>query len=179
METQSLHQIMNEMASRVDAIHPEPKDLRPSNPLSELEAFIQIDPLLASLQKDYLDAKSQRVELVALYGGEDAMVEVIMDMEDSAWCAMQTRFLELHDERELMERAQRLMRRAEEKIEDEKQREKVYEAKQFSYYLDTLAKIKEMNKPSNILEVALLFLIFKISPFNFQPNLQMRHRVAA
>lgn len=179
MEALSLHQIMNDMASRIDAIHPEPKEQRPTHPLSELDAFIQIDSLLASLQKDYLEAKSQRIELVAIYGSEDAMVEVMMDMEDSAWCAMQTLYLELREERELMERAQRLMRRAEEKIEDEKQREKVREAKEYSYYLQTLAKIKEMNKPSNILEIALLLWIFKISSFNYQPNLQMRQGMAA
>lgn len=162
---------MNEMASRVDAIHPAPKEMRPSQPLSELDAFVQIDPLLGNLQKDYLEAKSQRIDLVALYGNDDAMAEVIMDMEDSAWCAMQTRYLELREERELMEKAQRMMRRAEEKIEDEKEREKIFEAKQFSFFLETLERIKEMNKPSNILEIALLFWIFKIAPFSDRPYL--------
>lgn len=170
---------MNEMASRIDAIHPASAEQRPAQPLSELEAFVQMDGLLGSLQKDYLDAKAQRVELVALHGDSDAMAEVAMDMEDSAWCAMQTRYLELRAEREIMERAQRLMRRAEEKIEQEKAREKAYEAKQLAYYLKTLEKIKEMNKGPNIFEWAILFLIFKISPFQDRPDFAMQHRMAA
>lgn len=179
MKAQSLNQIMNDMASRIDAIHPAPAEQRPTQPLSELDAFIEMDHLLASLHKDYLDAKAHRVELIALYGDNDAMAEVAMDMEDSAWCAMQTRYLELREKREVMERAQRLMRRAEEKVEQEKAREKAYEAKQFAYYLKTLEKIKEMNKTPSILEWAILFLIFKISPFHDRLNFTMQNRMVA
>ena len=149
-----------------------------SEPLSELNAFIQMDGLLASLHKDYLDAKAQRIELVALYGDDDAMAEVAIDMEDSAWCAMQTRYLEVREQREMMERAQRLMRRVEEKIEQEKAREKEYEARQFSYYLQMVEKMKELNKVPQILQWAVLLLLFKIPPFDGKPNPYMQQNMS-
>ncbi|HPD83515.1 MAG: hypothetical protein R3D88_05700 [Alphaproteobacteria bacterium] len=179
MKEQSLHQIMNDMASRLEVLHVPASSKRAPTPLSELEAFMQIDDLLMSLNKDYLEAKAQRIELVALYGSEDAMVEVIMDMEDSAWCAMQTRYLELRAERELMERAQRLMRRAEEKIEEEKLREKIYEAHQFAYFVKILEKVKEMNKTPKIFEWAFLLLLFKLEPFHDRPDYLMKQAMAA
>ncbi len=179
MKAPSLQQIMNEMASRVDAIHPAPPEQRPAQLLSELDAFIQMDHLLASLHKDYLDAKAQRVELIALHGDADAMAEVAMDMEDSAWCAMQTRYLELREEREIMERAQRLMRRAEEKIQEEKARDKEYETKKLAYHLKIIDKVKEMNKTPNILEWALVLAILKVSPFHPRSHYSMQQTMAA
>ena len=178
VKEQSLHQIMNEMASRLEVLRPPAPKKKAPMPLSELEAFMQMDDLLTSLNKDYLDAKAQRIELVALYGDDDAMAEVAMDMEDSAWCAMQTRYLELREEQELMERAQRLMRKAEERIENEKASEKAYEAQQVAHYVKTLANIKEMNKTPKIFEWAFLMLIFKLEPFNDKPA-YMKQAMAA
>lgn len=169
---------MNEMASRVDAIHPAPPEQRPAQLLSELDAFIQMDHLLASLHKDYLDAKAQRVELVALHGDTDAMAEVAMDMEDSAWCAMQTRYLELREEREIMERAQRLMRRAEEKIEEEKARDKELEAKKLAYQFKVIEKVREMNRAPNLLELVLILAILKVSPFHPKPQFMPQQMAA-
>lgn len=181
MSGMSLNEIMNEMASgslkgAMGVLNiPKPAGSQaPVAPLSELDAFIQMDSLLASLHKDYASAKAQRIELTALYGGEDAMVEVAMDMEDSAWCAMQTRYLELRGQGDLMERAQRLMRQALERIENdkalEKEREAAYKAKQFAHFLKVSQKIKEMNRVPQIFQWAILLLIFKIPPFDDKPN---------
>jgi hypothetical protein len=181
VKKQSLHQIMNEMATRLETLQPATPEKRSLVPLSELEAFLQMDSLLASLNKDYLDAKAQRIELIALYGNEDAMVEVAMDMEDSSWCAMQTRYIELREERELVERAQRMMRRVEEKIEQEKARNKAYEAEQFTYYMRAVQKMKEMNKNPKVFEIGFaLMLLFKMYPLNYTPNNMMpRNGMAA
>ncbi len=53
------------------------------------------DPILASLIKQYLNASRQHKGLLRSHGTQDAMVEVAADMVDSAWCALQTRLLEL------------------------------------------------------------------------------------
>jgi hypothetical protein len=53
------------------------------------------DPILASLIKQYLNASRQHKGLLKSNGSQDAMVEVAADMVDSAWCALQTRLLEL------------------------------------------------------------------------------------
>lgn len=171
---------MNDMATRLDTLQPSAPEKRSATPLSELAAFLQMDNLLASLNKDYLEAKSQRIELVALYGSDDAMVEVAMDMEDSSWCAMQTRYIELREDRELIERAQRMMRRAEEKIEQEKARDKAYEAQQFAYYMQTMERAKKLNKVPQIFEISfILMMLFKLTPFAQNQNHSMQHGMAA
>ncbi|HPF78182.1 MAG TPA: hypothetical protein PLF01_02720 [Alphaproteobacteria bacterium] len=171
MQGQSLNQIMNDMVARLDVLRPDDPSQRSPQPLSELEAFMQMDTLLANLNKQYLEAKQQRKELVALNGADDAMAEVAMDMEDSAWCAMQTRYLELRQERELMEKAQRLMREAEEAVEAEIKRDKEKEFNNYVYWTKTLQRIREKNKTPKIFEWAFLMLIFKIEPFgNHRPS---------
>ena len=46
------------------------------------------------------------------------MAEIAIDMEDSAWCAMQTRYIELRAKRHLMARAQDMMRHRDKQIEE-------------------------------------------------------------
>lgn len=53
------------------------------------------DPLLASLIKQYLNASRQHKSLMKLHGYHDPMADVAADMVDSAWCAVQTRIIEL------------------------------------------------------------------------------------
>ena len=176
VKKQSLHQIMNDMVQRLDRLQPQEPKKRAPAPLSELEAFMQMDGLLASLNKDYLEAKSQRRELAALYGDEDAMAEVAMDMEDSAWCAMQTRYLELRAERELMERAQRLMRGVEEKIEEEKAKDKVLEAQQLAYSVRVVEQLraKERRVTIGAFEALFVLMIFKLIPSHQAPSFNQR-----
>ena len=170
---------MNDMVQRLDVIHPDASPKGMTAPISELEAFIQMDDTLAQLNKDYLEAKVQRLELVALNGADDAMAEVALDMEDSAWCAMQTRYLELREERELMERAQRMMRKIEAEIEKVKLSEQAAEARQVAGYMKVLERIKQMAKEPKIYELLLLFMIFKFEPFQDRPDPFMRQAVAA
>ena len=170
MKEQSLHQIMNDMVRRLDDICPAEQLKCAPKTLSELDAFICIDYLLADLNKQYLEAKSYRQELVALHGADDAMAEVAIDMEDSAWCAMQTRYIELRRRRDLMERAQRMMRQADEEVEAEIQRDKERELKKFIQHSKILAQIKEQNRVPRIFEWAFLMLLFKMEPFHDRPN---------
>lgn len=161
---------MNEMAARLEIIQFECKHGHAPKKLSELEAFLFIDSLLASLNRQYLDAKRHRQQLVALYGPDDAMAEVAMDMEDSAWCAMQTRYIELRQQGKLMEQAQRMMREAEQQVaealERERKRDKEKEFQQYLYWTKILAHIRELNKTPHIFEWAILMLIFRMEPFN-------------
>ena len=170
MKEQSLHQMMNDMVTRLDAICANDPKKRAHEPLSELEAFIHIDGLLASLNKQYIEAKNHRKELASLYGANDAMAEVALDMEDSAWCAIQTRYLELRDQRELMARAQRLMRGAEEAVEDEAKREKQKEIDKYIYWTKTLEQVKKVNKTPRIFEWIVLLLLFKLPPTSDPPH---------
>lgn len=125
---------MNDMAGRMDAFQPEQSSRASAQGLSEIEAFMCFDEVLASLNKQYLEAKQQRKELMAIHGADDAMVEVALDMEDSSWCAMQTRYIELRQERELMEKVQRLMRASEETAELQAQKDKEKEFDKYVYW---------------------------------------------
>lgn len=158
MKEQSLRQIMNDMVTRLDTIRPDDPKKRAPEPLSELEAFIRMDDLLASLNKQYLEAKAQRKELVALNGAEDAMAEIAMDMEDSAWCAMQTRYLELRIKRELMERAQRMMRQSEEMVEYHAEREVEKDKQKTIDFAKMLARLQIENRAKPYLYFVLILL---------------------
>lgn len=175
----SLQAIMNDMASRLEVLRDDPRDKPKPKPLSELEAFLQIDELLGSLNKDYLEAKSQRKELAALHGADDAMTDVAIDMEDSAWCAMQGRYLELRGERRLMKRAQRLMLQADADVALEQKRDQEYEAKKLAHYMQTMKYAREQNKAPNYLEAFLVFMFLKPHALNqnFQPY--RRNNIAA
>ena len=94
------------------------------------------------------------------------MAEVALDMEDSSWCAMQTRYIELRQERELMEKVQRLMRASEEQAELEVEKDKEKQLDKYIYWSQTVQKIREMNTPPRIFEWAILLSVFKITPFD-------------
>lgn len=183
MKEQSLHQIMNKMVARLDTLQiDDAQKQSTAKKLSELEAFMQMDSLLASLNKEYLEAKAQRKNLCQLNGKGDAMAEVAMDMEDSAWCAMQTRYIELRQSREKMERAQHLMRESEkgeaEAVEKQAKADKEKEFNNYIYWSRTVPKMREMNKTPYIFEWAILLLVFKVKPFHYPTNV-MNHAHAA
>lgn len=103
----TLQAIMNDVSRRLDQ---EPSSYAPTRAvLSEMDAFMLLDPLLASLNKEYLDAKHNRLRAEKDYGSGDGMTELAALLEDSAWCAMQTRYMEVRSERAMMAKAQDLM----------------------------------------------------------------------
>lgn len=55
------------------------------------------DAVLASLIKQYLNASRHHKALLKRQGAIDPIVDVMADMVDSAWCAIQTRLIELGD----------------------------------------------------------------------------------
>ena len=72
MGQKSLNEMMNELAQGRNTVRRnhapfKPNQTSPEEALSELDAFAQLDDLLESLQKQYLDAKAQRAELTAVW----------------------------------------------------------------------------------------------------------------
>lgn len=167
---------MNEMAQRAEALCALREDGCSAEPLSELEAFVSMDSTLAALNKEYLEARDYRRELAKLHGHDDPMVEVAADMEDSSWCAMQTRYIELREKRELMEQAQRLMRQSEDKIEIAIEEKKKRQVTRFMEWARSLQLLKKNNKPDPILEWALIVVLF--SPRNLLRPPSLRSQFA-
>lgn len=166
-----LQSILNDAANLLasGAVTFEKADLKP---MSELEAFASLDPLLSSLRKEYLDAKSQRAQALREYGAGDAMSEMAEWAEDSAWCAMQTRYMELRADRVMMAQAQVIMHESLEEYRALETRAKQKEAVRCAEQLLLFQKmrdVKEENKSS--LWLLMLFLLTDQNSFfrSYQP----------
>lgn len=114
--------------------------------MSELEAFIALDELLAGLHKEFADTKARAQEVIVKHGLDDPMALIAADLEDSAWCRMQTRYLELRTQRTLMERAQAMMRDVEREEERKKKEEENKKHASFLHHVWIIENYKK-NKP--------------------------------
>lgn len=119
---QSLQDVMNAVGVAIDGLKPSPQPV-----LNDFDAFLRIDPLLSQLHKEYLDAKDQRRRAKAEFG-DDGMCEMAAILEDSAWCSMQARYMELRGDAGRMAAANQIIKddrreRAEEKARDERERQ--------------------------------------------------------
>lgn len=174
----SLQDIMNDVSARLDGalLLPPPVPV-----LTELQAFLTFDPLLASLHKEYLDAKDNRAKAVKDFGADDAMTEMAMLVEDSAWCAMQTRYMELRADRALMAKAQDLME--EERLAATRQREKenAKDALRYYNYLDMIVRMRRKRESDmNWAALALLLVLNgNLDGFRFYQPMHQFNRLAA
>ncbi len=134
----------------------------PARALGEMEAFAALDPLLADLNKQYLDARENRVQVLKDFGADEPMSEMALLVEDSAWCAVQTRYMELRAQREMMAQAQAMMQQArmEEELEVKAQKER--EADEQYKQLQFVAQMTERKKGTDAsgLWLALYVLFF-------------------
>ncbi|PZQ43274.1 MAG: hypothetical protein DI551_12430 [Micavibrio aeruginosavorus] len=107
---------MNEVSQQLAQTPLAPEPIKGA--LDEMQAFVMLDPLLADLHKQYLDAKANYQSALKEFGKHDGMTEIAAQMEDSAWCAMQTRYMEVRADRAMMAQAQSMMA---ESIQEEKE----------------------------------------------------------
>lgn len=77
---------------------------------TRFDAWTAIDPLLADLYKQFLDAQSYHRKVAKRHGAADPMATVAADMTDSAGSAFQTRLLEIRRDRSLRRRVLALLR---------------------------------------------------------------------
>lgn len=173
-----LQDILNDVSAQLQSGKVVGPAVKPA--LSELHAFILCDDLLASLHKEYLDAKENRLAAQKEFGSEDGMTDMAMILEDSAWCAMQTRYMEARANRLMMKRAQSLMEDARKKQEKIKRAEEEKEALETLRNLQTISRIR---KAQDGQMVALWFLIlwytkFEYMMFRAQPTHQFNKLAA-
>jgi hypothetical protein len=114
-QKRSLHDIMNDMVRAPATLIPQ-KEISPA---AEADAFIALDPLLAGLHKQMLNAQAQLKKLKKSNGKKDAMTAVAADMLDSARSAFETRLIELRRDHFKIRAARRLLRKADEKAAQE------------------------------------------------------------
>ena len=96
MPRASLTELMNSMIARVDAVQSSQDTIIPEERYwSMISLYIQVDPVLVQLYKQYCDTKDQLGQLLADVGASDPMTEIAWDMHDSLRSAIDTRLVEL------------------------------------------------------------------------------------
>ena len=138
--------IMNEVSARLDHA---PAFARPSlkrDTIDEMQAFLLLDPLLADLNKQYQDARGSRLQAEKDFGRSDGMTDMTVMMEDSAWCAMQTRYMELRDDRKLMAKANAMVDESRRDEEEKARAQKEREALKIFEQMQMFARMREANQ---------------------------------
>jgi DUF438 domain-containing protein len=101
----SLSELMNAMISRLEYTHPEEMDFaHESKKWEMIGTYVSVDPVLASLYKEYCAAKENLGKLLVDKGAQDPMTEIAWDVHDSLRSAIETRLLELKDDGEVSSR---------------------------------------------------------------------------
>jgi hypothetical protein len=112
----TVNDIMKQMAGRMDALLDARERTQKARETGvvpdELRFWLAVDPLLADLNKQFIDARAQHIRLSRLHGPKDPMTDVADDMVDSAQCAFETRLLELRKDEDSKRTVLALMRRA-------------------------------------------------------------------
>lgn len=144
-----LMDILNEVSARLD--HAPARSVASTmsgqcGALDELQAFILIDPLLGGLHKEYLDARAMRAQTQREYGAADGMTDLAVMMEDSAWCAMQTRLMELRADRALRAKANAMIEESRKEEEEREAAEKKREALRLIDQMLTFTRMREMQE---------------------------------
>lgn len=140
-----LQSIMNDVSACIG------KAAQVVSPVTELDAFTHFDPLLARLRKEYLDAKAVRCQSEKDFGKDDPMTDMAVMVEDSAWCAMQTRYMEVRADRALMAKVQELMDGERQKAVQKRGRENLEDALRYYRHFETIERVRKKN--AGLLEV--------------------------
>lgn len=171
-----LSDVINDMAAGRMALQPlnphaTSQKINGATALDELGAFIQMDGILAHLHSLYMKSRSQHAAARKEHGADSPMADIAADREDSAWCAMQTRLMELRADGALMRQAQKMMRESEEEALRKEHEDKEKQAKELVFRLETALLIKERNKVHHIYEWLILWMLFEPHASRWLPSL--------
>ena len=96
----SLSDLMNSMIAHLEYTHPEEMESIPeAKQWDMIHLYISLDSVLASLYKQYCAAKENLGKLLIEKGEQDPMTEIAWDSHDSLRSAIETRLLELKDDK--------------------------------------------------------------------------------
>jgi hypothetical protein len=79
------------------------------------------------------------------------MTDMAMMVEDSAWCAMQTRYMEVRSDRCLMAQVQELMEEERQKAIQKREQENREDALRYYRHFETMERMRKKN--ASLLEV--------------------------
>lgn len=169
-EDRSLQTVMNEMAQRIDTLLPAEKNSRLSHEqkIAEIQVYRTIDPLLSDLCKEYEDIKEQHKTLLKLNGKDDPMCEIAADMLESACSAVDTRMIELKEDKKIVARAAlRRQKMLEEEKLAEEQAKQARLKRQTEFWQKNKREQKTEAEKTDPAEVMLAcFLLYLITKWN-------------
>lgn len=140
---------MNEVSARLDrAPVKQPHIIQHHDGLDEMQALMALDPLLAGLHKQYLDAKASRLQARSEFGADDGMTEMAAMMEDSAWCSMQTRYMEVRADRRLREQANSMVEESRLEIEEAARKRRAEDTWRYVQAIQTMVRMREEDRRS-------------------------------
>ncbi len=125
----SVNDILNKIDARLDDLRltDDTAPVVSLDPLSEIGLYITNDRLLADLYRQYLESQKHYITSIQTHGKDAPMTEIASDMSESAFCAMETRLIELREEESLAQRVMKLQEQQRETyIEDMKARQSEY-----------------------------------------------------
>lgn len=93
MTQQKLDEILGTISRLIEQARPEERD--GTCLLDEIETYLNHDPLLSGLHRDYLDARAVCARLLRDSGADDPMTEIAVDRLESCLGAFETRLIEL------------------------------------------------------------------------------------
>lgn len=136
MKQTDLQGIIRDMATRIDSYHVGDEHSGRRGLLSEVEAYMSVDSTLASLYKQYLDARNSRVRALQQAGEDSAMAAIARDLEESAQSAIETRMIELRADKLKRMNAEHMMAEAHlaELAETRSDRARFYARQQQEHY---------------------------------------------
>lgn len=119
MKTGSLQDIMNDMARRLDVIRTDDDSYGINDgSVSEMGAYAAVDPVMADLYRQYLNARKRHKTLTNQNGDDDALAAVAGEQAESLDSALQTRLIELRGDKKLSARVETIMTRSLHKTEE-------------------------------------------------------------
>lgn len=116
-EKPSIENILREIAGRTKGLQEGRAAMM--GPMTALNAFIGIDPVLGALNKALLAARAWRENVVEQHGADAPMAEVAADMVDSADSAFRTRLIEVRQDPAIRREAVKAVREQRASIKQE------------------------------------------------------------
>lgn len=159
MSDQSLNDVMDEMMRRLDKIQP---TARVNRAITEIEAYAAVDPLMGTLYKQYLEARTTRDKAVKAHGKNAPMSEIAADLADSAHCAVETRLIELRSDTNMCCLAMRYIKLSGRESYEKKRKEELAYRKKLNDMYDrdeTAKRAKKAAEDSMFFVLALLVIL--------------------
>lgn len=158
MSTHSLSDVLNDLAGgRAAALA---RDIVPVSSVTEESLFIGQDAVLASLNREYLNSRAYHDAARREHGADSPMTDIAADALDSAWCAMQTRLMELRADGGLMRLVQTKLRDAAREAERAQREAQDRGALSLFNRMEAARIAKAHDKSSPVYDWLLVFMIF-------------------